>query len=247
MMMADMSSVMISSVECYTSLGVSHLAEAVLKETRMTTIGIIGSGHVGSNLAEAAIAHGYDVVLSNSQGPDTLTGLINDLGSHARAATPAEAAAEGDFAIVAIPVTTIDQVPVEPLAGKVVIATINYFPQRDGHFPQIDNGTTTVPGLLQAHLPTSRVVRAFSMINAAEMSGDGHPEGDPKRRALALAGDDPAAKQLVARLYNEFGFDAVDIGGLDESWRIDAGQPAFVVPQNVAELKANVAKAKRGA
>jgi 8-hydroxy-5-deazaflavin:NADPH oxidoreductase len=213
----------------------------------MTTIGIIGSGHVGSNLAQAAIAHGYDVVLSNSQGPGTLAGLINDLGPRARAATPAEAAAEGDFAIVAIPVTTIDQVPVEPLAGKVVIATINYFPQRDGHFPEIDNGTTTVPGLLQAHLPTSRVVRAFSMINAAEMSGDGHPEGDPKRRALALAGDDPAAKQLVAGLYNEFGFDAVDIGGLDESWRVDAGQPAFVLPQNVAELKANVAKAKRNA
>jgi 8-hydroxy-5-deazaflavin:NADPH oxidoreductase len=213
----------------------------------MTTIGIIGSGHVGSNLAQAAIAHGYDVVLSNSQGPDSLTGLVKELGPQARAATAAQAAAEGDFAIVAIPVTTIAQVPVEPLAGKVVIATINYFPQRDGHIPQIDNGTTTVPGLLQAHLPRSRVVRAFSMINAGEMSGDGHPEGDPRRRALALAGDDPAAKQLVASLYHEFGFDALDIGGLDESWRLDAGQPAFVTRQNLAELKANVAKAERPA
>ena len=78
------------------------------------------------------------------------------------------------------------------------------------------------------------------------MPGDGHPRGDPKRRALALAGDDPAAKRLVAGLYNEFGFDALDIGGLDESWRIEAGQPAFVVRQNLAELKANVAQAKRG-
>jgi len=212
----------------------------------MTTIAIIGSGHVGSNLARAAIAHGYDVVLSNSQGPQTLAGLVRELGPKASAATPAQAAAAGDFAIVAIPLTTIDQVPVEPLAGKVVIATINYFPQRLGHIAEIDRGTTTAPGLLQAHLPTSKVVRAFSMIDAADMSGDGHPEGDPKRRALALAGDDPAAKQLVARLYNEFGFDAVDIGGLDESWRVDAGQPAFVTRQNVAELKANVAKAKRG-
>ena len=158
----------------------------------MTTIGILGSGHVGSNLALAAIAHGYNVVLSNSQ----------------------------------------------QLPGA---------PQRLGHIPEIDNGTTTAPGLLQAHLPASRVVRAFSMINAGEMSGDGHPEGDPKRRALALAGDDPAAKQLVANLYNEFGFDALDIGGLDESWRLDAGQPAFVTRQNLAELKANVAKAKRPA
>jgi predicted dinucleotide-binding enzyme len=211
----------------------------------MTTIGIIGSGHVGSNLAEAAVDHGYDVVLSNTQGPQSLAGLIEDLGPKARAATPAGAAAEGDFAIVAIPVTTIDQVPVEPLAGKVVIATINYFPQRDGHIPEVDDGTTTVPGLLQAHLPASRVVRAFNMINAGEMSGDGHPEGDPKRRALALTGDDPAAKQMVAGLYNEFGFDALDIGGLDESWRLDPGQPAFVAVQNLAELKANVAKANR--
>ena len=213
----------------------------------MTTIGILGSGHVGNNLAKAAIAHGYDVVLSNTQGPDSLSGLIKELGPHASAATPAEAAGAGDFAIVAIPLATIGQVPVGPLAGKVVICTINYFPKPYGHVPEIDNGTTTAPGLLQAHLPESRVVRAFSMINAAEMSGDGHPPGDPRRRALALAGDDQAAKRLVAGLYDEFGFDAVDIGGLDESWRVDAGQPAFVTRQNIAELTANVANAKRAA
>jgi len=213
----------------------------------MTIIGIIGSGHVGSNLAKAAIAHGYDVMLSNSQGPDSLTDLVAELGPRASSAAPADAAAASDFAIVAIPITTIDQVPVEPLTGKVVIATINYFPQRLGHIPEIDDGTTTAPGLLQAHLPASRVVRAFSMIDAGDMSGDGHPAGDPKRRALALAGDDPAAKQLVAGLYDEFGFDALDIGGLDESWRVDVGQPAFVVRQNLAELKANVSRAARGA
>jgi predicted dinucleotide-binding enzyme len=213
----------------------------------MTTIGILGSGHVGSSLAKAAIAHDYDVVLSNSQGPDSLAVLVASLGPRARAATPADAAAAGDFAIIAIPITTVSLVPVGPLAGKVVIATINYFPQRDGHIPALDNGTTTVPGILQAHLPASKVVRAFSMVDAADMSGDGRPKGDPKRRALALAGDDPAAKKLVAGLYDEFGFDTVDLGGLDESWRVDAGQPAFVTRQNVAELQANIARAKRDA
>jgi predicted dinucleotide-binding enzyme len=89
-------------------------------------------------------------------------------------------------------------------------------------------------------------VRAFSMIDAADMSGDGHPVGDAKRRALALAGDDLAAKKLVAGLYEQFGFDAVDLGDLDESWRVDPGQRAFVTRQNVAELTANVASAKRG-
>jgi 8-hydroxy-5-deazaflavin:NADPH oxidoreductase len=212
----------------------------------VTTIGIIGSGHVGSSLARAAIDHGYNVVLSNSQGPGSLAALVSDLGPNARAATPAEAAAAADFAIVAIPVTTIDQVPAEPLAGKVVLATINYFPQRDGHIAALDNGTTTVPGLLQEHLPHSHVVRAFNMIDAAEMSGDGHPKGDPKRRALALAGDDEASKQLVVRLYDEFGFDAVDLGPLAESWRVDPGQPGFVTRQNLAELTANAANAKHG-
>jgi 8-hydroxy-5-deazaflavin:NADPH oxidoreductase len=211
----------------------------------MTTIGIIGSGHVGTNLATAAVAHGYDVVLSNARGAESLKGLVTGLGPKARAGAPEEAATAGDFAIVAIPITTVDRVPVDPLAGKVVIATINYFPQRDGHIAAIDNGTTTAPGILQAHLPASKVVRAFSMLDAADMSGDGHPRGDPKRRALALAGDDPAARQLVAGLYDEFGFDALDLGGLDESWRVDPGQPAFVTRQTLAELRANVAEARR--
>jgi 8-hydroxy-5-deazaflavin:NADPH oxidoreductase len=114
-----------------------------------------------------------------------------------------------------------------------------------GRIKEIDDGTTTAAGLLQAHLPKSRVVCGFSMIDAAEMSGDGHPKGDPKRRALALAGDDVAAKQLVAKLYDEFGFDALDVGDLQESWRIAPGQRAFVTRQNLAELKANVAAATR--
>jgi 8-hydroxy-5-deazaflavin:NADPH oxidoreductase len=211
----------------------------------MTTIGIIGSGHVGSSLARAAIAHDYDVVLSNSQGPDSLAEIVGELGQKARAATPVDAAEAADFAVVAIPITAVNEVPAEPLAGKVVLATINYFPQRDGHFPEIDNGTTTAPGVLQAHLPQSKVVRAFSMIDAADMSGDGHPPGDPKRRALALAGDDEEAKRLVVRLYDEFGFDAVDLGPLAESWRVDPGQAGFVTHQNLAELTANAANAKR--
>jgi 8-hydroxy-5-deazaflavin:NADPH oxidoreductase len=211
----------------------------------MPTIGIIGSGHVGQSIAKAAVAHGYDVVLSNAQGPDSLADVVKELGPHASAATPADAGRRCDFAVVAIPITTIEQVPVEPLAGKVVICTINYFPDRLGHIRAIDDGSTTAPGLLQAHLPKSFVVRAFSMIDAADMSEDGHPEGDPKRRALALSGDDEKAKKLVTRLYNQFGFDAFDIGGLAESWRVDAGQKAFVTHQNLAQLKENVANATR--
>jgi 8-hydroxy-5-deazaflavin:NADPH oxidoreductase len=124
----------------------------------VTTIGIIGSGHVGSSLAKAAVARGYDVVTSNSKGPQTLAGLVAELGLKARAATARKAAAAGDFAIVAIPLTAVPQVPVEPLAGKVVISTINYIPQRDGRFPELDDGTATVAGLLQASRRPSGVL-----------------------------------------------------------------------------------------
>jgi 8-hydroxy-5-deazaflavin:NADPH oxidoreductase len=134
---------------------------------------------------------------------------------------------------------------VAPLRGKVVIATINYFPQRDGHIADIDDGTITVPGVLQRHLPGSRVVRAFSMLDAADMSADGHPPGDPKRRAIAITGDDAAAKQLVAGLVDAFGFDAVDLGDLAESWRVDPGQKGFVTRQTADELRANAAAARR--
>ena len=211
----------------------------------MTTIGILGAGHVGANLAKAAIGHGYDVIIANSRSPDTLNDLVAEFGPHASAATAADAARRGDFAVVAVYLPAIRQIPVEPLAGKVVIGTLNYIPDLVGHVKEIDDGTTTAVGLLQAHLPASRVVCAFSMIDAAEMSGDGHPKGDPKRRALALAGDDASTKQLVAKLYDEFGFDALDIGDLQQSWRIAPGQPAFVTPQTLAELTANVAAATR--
>jgi 8-hydroxy-5-deazaflavin:NADPH oxidoreductase len=170
---------------------------------------------------------------------------VGELGTKARAATPERAAEEGDFAIVATPIAAVASIPVEPLRGKVVIATINYFPQRDGHIAEIDNGTVTVPGVLQRHLPDSKVVRAFSMLDAADMSGDGHPEGDPKRRAIAIAGDDTAAKELVSGLIGEFGFDVVDLGGLGESWRVDPGHKGFVTRQTAGELRANAAAARR--
>jgi 8-hydroxy-5-deazaflavin:NADPH oxidoreductase len=211
----------------------------------MTTIGIIGSGHVGSNLAKAATAHGYDVVLSGSGKPDGMDGLIAQLGPRARVGTPEEAAEAGDFAIVATPISAVPSIPVEPLRNKVVIATVNYFPRRDGRIAEIEDGTITVPGVLQRHLPDSKVVRAFSMLDAADMSGDGHPKGDPKRRAIAIAGDDAAAKQLVAALIDEFGFDVVDLGTLAESWRVDPGQKGFVTRQTANELRANAAAARR--
>jgi 8-hydroxy-5-deazaflavin:NADPH oxidoreductase len=211
----------------------------------MTTIGVIGAGHIGRNFSIAAIGAGYDVVISNSQGPETLTGLISELGSRARAATAADAADAGDFALIAIPISGTDGVPVDPLAGKVVLTTNNYFAKRDGPIDEIDSGALTVPEYLRSHLPTSKIARAFNHIDAAQIVSDGRPKGTPNRRALAYAADDPEAKQCAADLYEEFGFDAVDVGGLDDAWRLDVDQPTFVARMDNNELVANLAKAKR--
>ena len=211
----------------------------------MTTIGVIGAGHIGRNFSIAAIRSDYDIVISNAKGPKTLSDLVRELGPKARPATPADAGAAGDFALLAIPLTGADDLPVEQLAGKIVLTTVNYFPQRDGHFPDIDAGKVSVPGYLQARLPKSRIVRAFNHIDAANIVSDGTPAGAPNRRALGYAGDDPEAKRLAAELYEEFGFDAVDVGSLGDAWRLDVDQPTFVVRQNKQELIANLANAER--
>ena len=213
----------------------------------MTTIGVIGAGHIGRSFSTAAIERGYDIVISNASGPETLRDLVDELGPKARAATVADSAAAGYFALLAIPLTGADDLPVQQLAGKVVLTTVNYFPQRDGHFPEIDAGTLTVPGYLQARLPESKVVRVFNHIDAANIVADGSPAGTPNRRALGYAGDDPDAKRLASDLYEAFGFDAVDVGGLDDAWRLDVDQPTFVVRQNKQELIENLAKATRHA
>ncbi|WP_210481797.1 NADPH-dependent F420 reductase [Naasia sp. SYSU D00948] len=211
----------------------------------MSTIGLIGSGHIGSQLARLAVERGYDVVLSNSRGPETLQDLVAELGEHARAATPEEAGAAGDIVVVTVPLHAYRDVPVAPLAGKVVIDTNNYYPARDGHIAELDDESTTTSELLQTHLPESRVVKAFNHIRAAELTTDGAPAGTSARRALVIAGDDPEARATVAALIDELGFDVVDLGPLAEGWRIQRDTPGYVKRVGADELRAFLASAKR--
>jgi predicted dinucleotide-binding enzyme len=134
---------------------------------------------------------------------------------------------------------------VEPLAGKVVIDTNNYYRERDGRFPALDNGEATTSGLLQEHLPASKVAKGFNHIMARQITADGTPAGTANRRALATSSDYAEASALVTKLYDEFGFDTVNIGPLSESWRVERDRPAYVVRQNAAELAENIAKAPR--
>jgi 8-hydroxy-5-deazaflavin:NADPH oxidoreductase len=211
----------------------------------MKTIGLIGAGHIGSQLARLAVANGYDVVVSNSRGPETLSSLVSELGPRARAASSAEAAAAGDLVIVTVPLKNYRAVPVDPLAGKIVIDTNNYYPQRDGHIPELDNESTTTSELLQAHLPSSKIVKAFNHLYAAALTTDGLPAGTKDRRALAIAGNDEAAKNTVAGLINQFGFDVVDVGPLNESWRIQRDTPGYGPRRTSTELRKDLAAATR--
>ena len=212
---------------------------------RMTTLGLIGAGNIGQAVARLAVDHGYEVVLSNSRGPETLTDLVADLGPAAKADTAEGAAARGDIVVVTIPLKAYRSVPVEPLKGKVVIDTNNYYPQRDGQIADLDDHSTTSSALLQAHLPESRVVKAFNHIMSAHLTEQAQPAGTTGRRALAIAGDDEAAKATVAELIDEFGFDVVDLGRLAESWRIEPGTPGYGPRLTASELREALASAER--
>ena len=188
---------------------------------------------------------GYDVVISNSRGPESLADLVARLGDRARAATAQEAAEAGDWAIVTVPLKAVDRIPVEPLAGKIVLDTNNYYWERDGHIAALYEKQTTTSQLLQDHLPGSKVAKAFNHIMSGQILTDGAPAGTAERRALATASDFDDAAAFVTSLYDEFGFDTVNIGPLAESWRVERDQPAYVVAQNAEELEANLARAQR--
>jgi len=213
----------------------------------MTVIGIIGAGEVGSQIARAAIANGYEVVIANSRGPGTLKHLIGELGPSARAATASGAAAAGDFAVVAVPLKLVNDMPVAQLAGKIVLDTNNYMPWRDGRFLVVDSGEKTVHELRQEQLPASKVAKAFTHIQAPRLFISASPAGTPCRHALSVSSDFPEAVELVTRVYDQFGFDTVDNSPLSESWRSGPGQPAWVAHEHQTrpELTANLAKARR--
>jgi predicted dinucleotide-binding enzyme len=225
----------------------------------MTTIGFIGAGNIGGTVARLAVDAGYEVVLSNSRGPETLAGLTAALGPRARAATPAEAASAGDLVVVTIPLKNIERLPVDALAGRTVIDTNNYYPERDGQISALDDGSTTSSELLQALIPTADVVKGFNNIFFKHLAALGRPAGATDRSALAIAGNSPSAKPAVASFFDAIGYDVVDAGSLSESWRFQPNTPAYGLqyaadptnwgsgerPAGAAEVRELLAKASR--
>lgn len=201
-------------------------------------IGIIGAGFVGRAISKLALKAGHQVMLSNSRDPKTLFTLTRT--TQCQAGTPQQAAEFGDIVVIAIPLEAYRSVPAAPLVGKVVIDANNYYPDRDGRIPELDQHQTTTSEMLAKHLPESRIIKAFNAIRMDDLLNDGLPASAADRRALPIAGDDAQGKAMVTALLDEFGFDVVDAGGLAEGWRFEAGTPVYCVPLNQEQLKAGL-------
>jgi predicted dinucleotide-binding enzyme len=200
-------------------------------------IGIIGAGQIGGTLTRRLTALGHDVSVANSRGPETLAGLARETG--AKAVTARDAARAGELVIVTIPEGKISNLPKDLFAGipddVVVVDTGNYYPQRDGRIASIEDGMTE-SRWVATQLGRS-VVKAFNTMNYKRVLERGQPKGTPGRIALPVAGDDQHAKQVVMRLVDELGFDPVDEGGLDDSWRQQPGTPVYDVDRDAAGVR----------
>ncbi|WP_371599533.1 NADPH-dependent F420 reductase [Streptomyces sp. NBC_00564] len=210
-------------------------------------IGIIGAGNIGGNLTRRLTALGHDVSVANSRGPETLAALVEETG-----ATPAkveDAARGAEVVVVTVPLKAVPNLPSglldEAADGAVVIDTGNYYPQRrDGRIAAIeDDGLTESRWTAQQIGHT--VIKAFNGTYAQDILDRPRPEGAPDRVALPVAGDDEAAKRVVRALIDELGFDTVDAGGLDDSWRQQPGTPVYGLAEGTAAVTKALAEAPR--
>ena len=206
-------------------------------------IGIIGAGNIGGTLARRLTELGHEVAVANSRGPDTLAELASESG--ARAVWAAEAADGAELVVVTIPLGRIPLLPEGALdgvrPGAPIVDTCNYYPARDGRIEAIEGGATESRWVSdQLGYP---VVKAFNNIYARHLLEGGKPAGLPGRRALPVAGDDPVAKGVVMALVNELGFDPVDAGSIDESWRQQPGTPVYTADLDAAGVRRALAEA----
>ncbi|WP_269147610.1 NADPH-dependent F420 reductase [Gallibacterium salpingitidis] len=195
---------------------------------QLHTIGILGTGMIGSALARLCVEQGYDVILSQSKNASALK---QSLGDKAKIASVEEVASQSDLVIAAIPFSAYQMLPVKALSSKIVIETMNYYPSvRDGHFPDLDQAHLTSSEMIQHHLKDSFVVKALHNLDFHHLYANARPFNHPERTTLPVAGDDEAAKQTVIEFIQHIGYNAVDIGTLSESWRIEPGTPLYVWP-----------------
>lgn len=203
-------------------------------------IGFIGAGNVGGALARQFTALGHDVLLSNSRGPETLAGLVEELGPRAEAVTSEEALQRGELVVITVSLGTYRTLPVDGSEGKTLIDTCNYYPERDGHIEALDSKSAGPSELIQGHFAKANVVKAFNQIPAQAIIDDARAGDDPTRRAIPIAGDAVEAKREVMQLIHQIGFDPVDAGPLTAGRLFDNGTPLYGAALSEHELRAAV-------
>jgi 8-hydroxy-5-deazaflavin:NADPH oxidoreductase len=206
-------------------------------------IGVIGSGLIGGTLARKFAELGHEVTLSNSRGPQTLTELAGEIG--ATAGTVEEAAGDADLVVLAVPVKVVPALPLGKLQGVVVIDANNYYPARDGVIDDLAQKRKTSARVTADLAPGAHVVKVFNNIFWRHILENGKPAGAAGRIALPVAADDASAKQTVSALVEAIGFDAVDGGTLDESWRQEPDTPVYGTDLDRTGVEAGLASAKR--
>jgi 8-hydroxy-5-deazaflavin:NADPH oxidoreductase len=206
-------------------------------------VGIIGAGKIGQATAGRLIAAGHEVMISNSRGPETLADLEQSLGQSAHAGTTVEAARFGEVVLVAIPLRAIGSLPADELIGQIVIDANNYYPARDGQIAKLDAGEIGSSELLARQLPGARIIKAFNTIYYQRIAHEARPPGSSERLAVPMAGDDPEAKDVVAALIDDMGFDPVDAGSLADGRRQQPGTPVYNMPLNADGVRAALAEA----
>jgi 8-hydroxy-5-deazaflavin:NADPH oxidoreductase len=195
----------------------------------MTTLGVIGSGSIGGTVARLAVDAGYDVVLSNSRGPETLAGLCAEIGPGATAAPREECAEAGDLVVVSTPLTAYGSLPAAALAGKVVLDTGNYYPERDGRIAELESGELTGSEYLGRHIPGAQVAKVFNNIFFKHLLNLARPGGASDRTYLPVAGDGEAVAAAAAFL-EAIGYGTAGYGPLGEGWRQEPGTPVYGAP-----------------
>lgn len=207
-------------------------------------IAIIGAGNIGGNLTRRLAEVGHDVTVANSRGPETLSDLVAATG--ARAASVEGATVDADVVIVTIPEFKVPNLPSgfldQAKEGAVVIDTGNYYPQqRDGRIGAIEEGITESRWV--SNEIGHPVVKAFNGTYAANLLERVRPQGADDRMALPVAGDDAADKRVIMDLIDELGFDAVDAGTIDDSWRQQPGTPVYGLDADANDVRLALAAA----
>ncbi|WP_239373639.1 NADPH-dependent F420 reductase [Snodgrassella gandavensis] len=206
-------------------------------------IGIIGAGFVGQAYATIFMRAGYQVMLSNSRDKNTLFSVSSNIGC--QIGSRDEAIEFGNVILIAIPFTNYSQLPADLMDNKIVLDAMNYYPNRDGHFQQLDNYEITTSELVAQHLSKSKIVKVFNAILAKDIVKDAKPDDKLNRRAIPVAGNDLAAKQTVFNLLEHVGYDYVDVGLLSDSWKFERAKPAYCFPLNVQQLHDALKQAQR--